>query len=114
MNANTPEGSISPSLSPMSNACPAVSKQLLSLTGVDDQPKVLDDSFSSIKDSRFNKGATAFLALVEKSLAEYSVGFVKFDQLVLQMMDLGVNKKVCTASDNPDVLSNQGWSKRQV
>ena len=89
-----------------------VSKHLFGLTMVDDQPKTLDDSFSSNKDSNFNKGAAAFLALVEKSLADSSS--VKLDQLLIEMMDLGINEKINTASDIPDVLNSQGWSMKQV
>ena len=79
---------------------------------VENQPKDLDDSFSSDHASKFNKGAAAFQALVEKSLADSSSA--KFDQLLIQMMDLGVNDKISTASDIPDVLNSQGWSMKEV
>ena len=100
INAATPEGPISPSLSPMSQIDPEVegdmSVKLLTLTVDPEKP-------TSNEYSVFNKGATAFLNIVEKSLTANANKDLKFDQLVLQMLNLEVNDRICTASDIPDV-----------
>ena len=66
----------------------------------------LPDSFNSNEGSNFNKVAIAFLALVEKSVAENTLGSLKFDQLLLQMMNLEVEDKINNTVDIPDVLNS--------
>ena len=68
--ATTPASTVSPTLSPMSNIGyereGTLSVQMLNLTV--EQPNTNDDSFSSSPDSLHNKGALAFLDLVERAL----------------------------------------------
>jgi len=117
INAVTPEAHVSPTLSPMSSIDTSAEisfSKLVSSLKVDATKVDLDDSFSSCKDSAFNKGALAFISLVDIAIEKANGLEVKFDNLILQMMDLGVNDKISTASDIPDILNSNGWSMRQV
>ena len=117
INAVTPEAPVSPTPSPMSSLDTDTElsfSKLVSSLKVDVDKADLNDSFSSSKDSAFNKGALAFLSLVEKALEKANGLEVKFEDLILQMMDLGVEEKLNTASDILDVLNMNGWNMRQV
>ena len=74
------------------------------------------DSFSSDLATDHNKGALAFLDLVEKAYKERkdTEVAVSIEQLLISMMDLGVSQRLPTASDLPDVLNRNGWDVRQV
>ena len=63
--------------------------RMLSLT-LDRGLNVSADSFSSDSGNKFNKGAVEFMALVEKAIANEQA--VKFEDLVVQMMDVSLNK----------------------
>ena len=70
------------------------------------------DSFSSSPDSAQNKGAIAFLELVEKALQRAAT--VGFEDLIVQMLDLEVDEKVATSSQIPEMLTSKGWNVQQV
>ena len=59
----------------------------------------VDDSFDSSPDCSFNKGALEFISLVEKALERSSS--VGFDQLVLEMLDLGLGERLPTSAQIP-------------
>ena len=63
-------------------------------------------------DSSFNKGALEFISLVEKALERSSS--VGFDQLVLEMLDLGLGERVPTSAQIPCLLNEKGWNVQQV
>ena len=75
-----------------------------------------EDSFSSRPDSKYNKGAAEFLALVERKLEEQRIKkeALGFDQLLVDMLDLGIQDKVATPSDIPEHLEQKGWHPTQV
>ena len=74
------------------------------------------DSFSSEPDSQFNKGATAFLELLERCIAAQQAQeeSVSIDNLLIQMMDLSVEKKLPNTHEISTFLNNQGWDASQV
>ena len=92
-----------------------VSRQVLELT-LGDARDCSQDSFSSDPATDHNKGALAFLDLVEKAYKERkdTEVAVSIEQLLISMMDLGVSHRLPTASDLPDVLNRNGWDVRQV
>ena len=117
LNATTPVSTVSQTLSPMSNigalqeGGPSVT--LLNLT-VNEVPvhEQVEDSFDSSPDSSFDKGALEFISLVEKALERSSS--VGFDQLVLEMLDLGLGERVPTSAQIPCLLNEKGWNVQQV
>ena len=116
-NACTPASSVSATLNPMSNVGldkeGSLSVQLRGLTVCDDHClSARADSFSSSPDTVMNKGAIAFLELVEQAIAKSSQ--MGFDQLVIEMMDLEVGERVATSSQIPEVLKRKGWDVDQV
>ena len=74
------------------------------------------DSFSSQPDSSYNRGALQFLELLEKVLGEARAReeAVKFEDLVIQMLDLSVDRKLSTPDAISDMLNEQGWNADQV
>ena len=74
------------------------------------------DSFSSEPDSSHNKGAIKFLELLEKSLkeAEEKEAGICLENLLVQMMDLSLERKLSNSYDIADILNNQGWNASQV
>ena len=80
-----------------------VTQQLLSLTIGSDLNKSTD-SFSSLPDTAHNKGAVAFMELVEAYLAKQAdtETAVNFDNLAVQMMEVDLNCMVPT----PDSFLN--------
>ena len=88
----------------------------LDVLKVDEKKTLLEDSFSSTPDSGQNSGALAFLELLEQVMAEKEKQqkAVAFEDLLLQMMDLGLSKRLATSTDVLDILNNEGWSVSQV
>ena len=78
--------------------------------------QILQDSFDSNPDTSFNKGATDFLTLVEAAIARAEVENNKllFENLVLQMLDLGMGERLPTTGAIADTLNKQGWNYEQV
>ena len=74
------------------------------------------DSFSSDPETAHNKGATAFLDQVESGCRELEAlaSAVSFEQLVLDMLELNVDKKLPTSTDIHDVLAANSWDAKQV
>jgi len=85
--------------------------KLLNLT-VNEEIGSIDNSFDSSPESSFNRGALAFIELVENALEKASC--VGFDQLVVEMMDLGMGERVPTSAQIPALLNEKGWSVQQV
>ena len=117
VNAVTPNSSVSATLSPMSNIGKeqegGLSVCLLNLTVNEDISHCSNsDSFSSSPDSSQNRGAIAFLELVEKALQNAAT--VGFEDLIVQMLDLEVGERVSTSSQIPDLLNSKGWNVQQV
>ena len=110
---------ISPTVSSMSNVGSQiegdVSKQLLSLT-IGDGPNATSDSFSSAPEISFNKGASAFMELIEQTLAKQAATeeALKFESLIVDMMSVDIHGKVPTPDHIPSVLSENGWDLAQV
>ena len=85
---------------------------------IDDIKPVItsSDSFSSDPESEQNKGAVAFLCLLEETLARQDVverGRL-FESLIVQMVDVSLDNKVHTANDIADTLAQKGWDLGQV
>ena len=80
------------------------------------------DSFSSNPESKFNKGDDKFIAILEKQLealrnieaSEASATGLLFEKIVIDMLDLGIEDKVLTSTDIPDILDRKGWDFQQV
>ena len=116
-NAVTPESHVSPTPSPMSSIGTDAElsfSKLVSSLKVNPNKEELEDSFSSCKDSAFNKGPLDFLSLVDKAIEKANGLKIKFDNLIIQMINLGVDEKINTASDIPIILNKNCWSMRQV
>ena len=110
---DTPVSAVSQTISPKSNIGVTqeggLNVKLLNLTvnevAVHEQ---VDDSFDSSPDSSFDKGALEFISLVEKALKRSSS--VGFDQLVLEMLDLGLGERMPTSAQIPCLLNEKGWN----
>ena len=74
------------------------------------------DSFSSEPDTVQNKGAIAFLHLVEAAIEKHQDDnmALQFENLVVEMMDLNVGKKFKTSEDIASTLIENGWNAREV
>ena len=73
-----------------------------------------DDSFSSNLESKHNRGALAFLRLVEDLYAkqeEIKSRNEMFEGLVVSMLDLDIDtrERIPTSCSIPSVLSFKGW-----
>ena len=94
-----------------------LSRRVLSLTIDDMKPAITSsDSFSSDPESEQNKGAIAFLRLLEETLARQDVverGRL-FESLIVQMVDVSLDNKVHTANDIANTLAQKGWNLGQV
>ena len=90
-----------------------ISKKMLSLT-ID--LNLSADSFSSSPETARNKGAIAFLELLEENLARQTADeeAVQFEQLIVQMMDLDVASKIPTPDQIAPRLIDNGWNLAQV
>ena len=115
----SPCSTIPPTLSPMSpleaTEEQEIAGQLLSLT-VNDELNISADSFSSDPDSARNKGAIAFLDLIEGFLARQASAAeaLKFERLVVEMMDIDISGKVPTPEHIATTLNENGWNMQQV
>ena len=89
--------------------------QILQLT-LDTSIAKSEDSFSSAPETKFNKGAGAFLELVEKIMKrkEDADTALRFESLLVEMMDLSMDRKLGCPFDIPAVLADQGWNPSQV
>ena len=89
--------------------------QILSLT-IDEAHDKTQDSFSSQPDTAHNKGALAFLTLVEDYLANRArqEDEINFESLIVQMMDVDISRKVPTPDAVASLLNSNGWDMRQV
>ena len=121
--ANTPSSTVSQTLSPMSSLGKEqegfLSVGVLELTINDGPVTQVEDSFDSCPDSSFNKGAIEFQNLVEKAIkrakeSNEAASSVAFEDLVIDMMDLGLNDRLATSSEIPDKLNLKGWNAAQV
>ena len=85
LNAATPDSPVSPTLSPISSIGSQAENSLNKLVlGLNVEPAVsLNDYLNSYEDSIFNKGAVAFLNLVENAIRMYQVT-PSFDQLIIR------------------------------
>ena len=94
----------------------AISVSVLQLTVTDQLEPTTQDSFSSQPDSTFNKGAILFLELLEKALEDTKTKAeaLRFEDLVIQMLDLSMDKKLSTPDAITDMLNDQGWNAAQV
>ena len=92
-----------------------VTQQMLSLTIGSDLNRS-SDSFSSLPGTDRNKGAVAFMELVEAYLARQAdtEAAVNFDNLVVQMMGVDLNCKVPTPDHIAESLNSNGWDLKQV
>ena len=74
------------------------------------------DSFSSSPDSDFNKGAAQVISLLESALAraQKREDAIRFEDLLIQMLDLSVDKKLGTPCDITEILKIEGWDASQV
>ena len=75
-----------------------------------------EDSFSSSADTEHNKGALAFLNLLEGVLAsrQEEESAIELDELLIQMMDLSMDKRLSNTHEIASVLNEQGWDASQV
>ena len=94
-----------------------LSRAVLSLT-IDDMKQEIapSDSFSSDPETEQNKGAVAFLRLLEDTLARQDMverGKL-FESLIVQMVDISLDNKVHTPNDIADTLAQKGWNLGQV
>ena len=114
-----PCSSIPATMSPMSPlANPIESEmtgQLLSLT-INDELSRTTDSFSSSPDTAWNKGAIAFLELLEGFMARQAseADALRFEQLVVEMMDVNITSKIPTSEHIATTLNEKGWNMEQV
>jgi len=94
----------------------AISVSVLQLTVNDQLEPTTQDSFSSQPDSTFNKGAMLFLELLEKAKedAKTKAEALRFEDLVIQMLDLSMDKKLSSPDAITDMLNDQGWNAAQV
>ena len=67
------------------------------------------------KDS-FNKRATKFLALIEAAMRKgaEAEATIKFEDFVIQMLDLSVDRKLGTQNDITRKMNEVGWNTSQV
>ena len=74
------------------------------------------DSFSSNPETQHNSGALNFLSLVEKAQqdAENAAQSLRFENLVVQMLDMDLGERVSTSTDIPHLLTQKGWDQSQV
>ena len=89
--------------------------QILSLT-INEEHDKTQDSFSSQPDTAHNKGALAFLTLVEEYLANRArqEEEIKFENLLVLMMDVDISKRVPTPDAVAPLLNSNGWDMQQV
>ena len=92
-----------------------VSRQILCLP-LDSNAASSDDSFASDPQTHHNRGAIAFLDLVEKALveAEKKDTALKFETLVVDMMEIGLEERIPTTEHISQALNCNGWSLQQV
>ena len=108
----SPCSTIPPTLSPMSplgNPVETeVTGQLLSLT-INDELSRTSDSFSSSPDTAWNKGAIAFIDLLEGFLARQALeaDALRFESLVVEMMDINISSKVPTSGHIATTLNEK-------
>ena len=88
-----------------------MSVQLMSLA-INSPLRSPSDSFTSDPGSSYNKGALAFLQLVEKVMERNDQ--LNFPDLIIQMMDLQVGERVPTPDSIAHSLNKQGWDAAQV
>ena len=94
----------------------SITRNMLSLT-IDEEKPLLDDSFSSAPDSKQNRGALAFMKLIEdmyKNKAATDSRNANFANLVVQMLDLELGERVPTSDAIPGLLENKGWNMKEV
>ena len=114
----SPCSTIPPTLSPMSPlgnlAENEITGKLISLA-IDDELSRSCDSFSSAPDTAWNKGAVAFIDLLEDYLARQTskAEALKFESLVVEMMDINISSKVPTSGHIAATLE-KGWNMEQV
>ena len=92
-----------------------LSCQVLTMT-IGSRASESEDSSSSVPDTKHNKGALEFLQLVEKAQQsqQETDSAVKFESLLIQMLDMELGEKVSTSTDIPTMLSRKGWDQAQV
>lgn len=81
-----------------------------------DPAQPANDSFSSSPDTEFNKGAACFISLLENTLARAAQKeeAMKFEDLLIQMLDLSVDKKLGSTFEITEILKTEGWDASQV
>ena len=94
----------------------SLSVSILKMTMNEHPNATSSDSFSSQPDSSYNRGAIQFLELLEKVLGEARAKeeAVRFEDLVIQMLDLSMDRKLSTPDAISGMLNDQGWNADQV
>ena len=81
-----------------------VSTRMLSLT-IGNEPNTSIDSFNSSPDNNFNRGASAFMELIEQAIAKLAADTeaLKIESLIVDMLKVDIRGKVPTPEHIPSV-----------